>query len=143
MQLGLELITQNQIEAIFCVYYRRQRVELFHWNSGQLAQTGMIMNNQVIAAALGLMNICMFLISKWSLLLCYTFPLSQSFFPAKYSTVHIKNKNNELKYINILTQQDPIGKLVVLNNKDTTHFSPSGLCKLWSTWTKIHVEVDH
>ena len=64
MQSGLELITQNQIEAIFSVYERRRRVELFHWNSGQLAQTGMIMNNQVIAAALGLMNICMFLTSK-------------------------------------------------------------------------------
>ena len=61
MQSVLELITQNQIEAIFSVYERRRRVEVFHWNSGQLAQTGMIMNNQVIAAALGLMNICMFL----------------------------------------------------------------------------------
>ena len=63
MQWGLELITQNQIEAIFSVYERRRRVELFHWNSGQLAQTGMMMNNQVNAATLGLMNICMFLTS--------------------------------------------------------------------------------
>ena len=38
-----------------------QRVEVFHWNSGQLAQTGMILNNQVIAAALGLKNISLFL----------------------------------------------------------------------------------
>ena len=58
MQSGLELITQNQIDAIFSMYERKRRVELFHWNSGQLAQTGMILNNQVIAAAQGLKNIC-------------------------------------------------------------------------------------
>ena len=65
-----------------------QRVEMFHWNSGQLAQTGMIFYNQVIAAALGLKNICTFLSSMYSLLLSYTFPSSQILFPAKYSIAY-------------------------------------------------------
>ena len=64
--------------------------ELFHWNSGQLAQTGMILNNQVIAAALGLKNICAFL--SWASTVCsfhyYTFNICSSFFPAKYNTLY-------------------------------------------------------
>ena len=74
-----------------------QRVELFHWNSGQLAQTGMILNNQVIAAALGLMK---FLSSKYSLLLCYNSPPSQFFFPAKYSTVYNFKQHYALEAMN-------------------------------------------
>ena len=92
----------------------------------------MILNNQVIAATLGLMNICMFLYSKCSLLLCYTFPpLSQLFFPAKYSTVfNLKQRNNEVTLHTLTSSSYKTlkGKLLALTHKNTNNFLWSGLC---------------